>query len=76
MDLSVSLGNGGMISSVGQKVDNKVSDTITSLAALQTASAASAAARAASAPGCQEKARLYPVKNGVLGDPVALPNLR
>lgn len=75
-ELSVSLGNGGMISSIGQKVDNKVSDTITSLAALQTASALSAAARATSAPACPENARLYPILKGLLGDPVALPRLR
>jgi hypothetical protein len=76
VDLSVSLGNGGLISSVGQKADNKVSDTITSLASLQTALAASAATRAAPASGCQDKARLYPIVNALLGDPVALPNLR
>jgi hypothetical protein len=76
VDLSVSLGNAGMISNVGHKVDNKVSDTITSLAALQAAFATSAATRAAPAPACQEKARLFPILNGVLGDPVALPNSR
>lgn len=71
VELSVGINN-GMITSVGQKVDNKVSDTLTSLAALQTAFTA---ARAVSAPvaACTQKAMLYEVKDGKVGAAVPFP---
>ncbi len=71
-ELSASLTN-GMITSVGQKTDAKVPETITSLASLGTAIATMAA------PGkqviCAPQATLYPVVSGVpdLKHPISFP---
>ena len=65
-DLSVALSN-GMITSVGQKTDTKIPETITSIASLGTA--AGGIMKMAPAPGkqiiCTPTATLYPVENGV-----------
>ena len=49
--------NSGMISKVGQIVDNRVAETVTSLAALRTAAGA---AKALTEKPCPPSARLYP----------------
>ena len=56
-DLSASLTN-GMITAVGQKSDSKISETITSIAALATATLDGP-------PVCKSSAILYPLINGV-----------
>ncbi len=56
-DLSASFAN-NMVVSVGQKNDSKIPETITSLAALATATLTGPA-------GCTPSATLYPITNGV-----------
>ncbi len=78
-DLSVSLSN-GMITSVGQKTDSKIPETITAVAGLATA--ASKLGLMAETPGgkstkavvCVPTARLYPIVEGEpdLGHPVVI----
>lgn len=60
-DLTATLGN-GMISVVGQNVDNKVAETITSLAALRTAIVATRSD--VQRESCVPAAALYPVVDG------------
>lgn len=67
-DLSVNL-SGGMITSVNQKTDTKIPETITSITSLGTA-AANAMKAMAMAPStekqvCTPSVILYPVENGV-----------
>jgi hypothetical protein len=62
-DLSAVLSN-GMITSVGQKTDTKLPETITALTALGTAFGIKTAEEAKPAQ-CKPTATLYPVLNGV-----------
>lgn len=64
-DLSVNFSN-GMITSVGQKTDTKIPETMTSLANLATAAVGIKALEAKpKKEGCAATARLYPIKDGV-----------
>ena len=65
-DLSVNLSN-GMITSVNQKTDTQLPQTITSIAGLGTAAAGAFKSMAAAPekPVCKPTAILYPVDNGV-----------
>ena len=75
-DLSVNLNN-GMITSVGQKTDTKIPETITAVAGLSTAVGGLMKAKAE--PGkqviCTPAAVLYPVENGVpnIKAPISFP---
>ncbi|MGO9138754.1 MAG: hypothetical protein ACLP9S_02685 [Syntrophales bacterium] len=68
-DLSVSLSN-GMITSVDQKTDTKIPETITSIASLGTAAAS--LMKAKPEPGkqviCTPSALLYPIQDGTPDD--------
>lgn len=74
-DLSAALSN-GMITSVGQKTDTKIPETITSIASLGTAAAG---LKVLAEPGiqiiCTPAAKLYPVVAGVpdLDHPLSFP---
>jgi hypothetical protein len=65
-DLSVGLSN-GMFTSVGQKTDTKIPETISAIASLGTA--AGGLMKAKPEPGkqviCIPSAKLYPIENGV-----------
>lgn len=65
-DLSVGLSN-GMFTSVGQKTDTKIPETISAIASLGTA--AGGLMKAKPEPGkqviCTPSAKLYPIENGV-----------
>ena len=78
-DLSVNLSN-GMITSVGQKTDTKIPETIASIASLGTATGG--LMKVMAAPGkqviCTPTATLYPVENGAPNTkaPVSFPVLK
>ena len=63
-DLSITL-SGGMITTVGQKTDTKIPETLNSVATLATA-IGGLAARSAAPQGtaCTQSARLYKIHNG------------
>ncbi len=63
-DLSVSLSN-GMITSVGQKTDTKIPETITAISGLATAVHALSEKRGAAPSGCPHRATLYPIRRGI-----------
>ena len=63
-DLSVTLSN-GMITSVGQKTDTKIPETIASIASLGTVAAGIMKATPGKQVICTPTAALYPVENGV-----------
>jgi hypothetical protein len=74
-ELSVTLSN-GVVTTVGQKTDTKIPETITSIASLGTAAAG---LRAMAEPGkqviCTPAAMLYPIVSGVpdVDHPLAFP---
>ncbi len=72
-DLSVGLSN-GMITSVGQKTDSKIPETIGAIAGLGTAVGGIVKIRAEGKP-CIPSAELYPIENGApnLQTPIQFP---
>ena len=79
-ELSVSLAN-GMITTVGQKTDTKIPETISAIASLGTAVAPKAALKEAGKEGekkpdtCTPDARLYQIVNGLPDLTVSWPVL-
>jgi hypothetical protein len=74
-DLSISL-SGGMITSVGQKTDTKIPETVNSLATLATAVGGLTRSTTAKEAGtCSSSANLYKIDNGVV-DPNPIISIR
>jgi len=70
-DLSVTL-SGGMITSVGQKTDTKIPETLSSVASLATALGVARATKVEGA--CSPGAKLYNIDKGVI-DPKAIVSI-
>ncbi len=69
-DLSVTM-SGGMITSVGQKTDSNIPETLRSVATLATAVGGLARQAAPKEGACKPGARLYKIDNGVV-DPTPI----
>ena len=64
-DLSIAL-NGGMITTVGQKTDSKIPETLTSVGQLATAVGALAKTTTTRDGACKPSARLYNIEKGIV----------
>jgi hypothetical protein len=64
-DLSIAL-SGGMVTSVGQKTDTKIPETLNSVATLATAVGGLAKSMVPKEGGCKPSARLYSIDKGVV----------
>jgi hypothetical protein len=79
-DLSVSLQN-GILTSVNQKTDSKIPETLSAVASLagvaKTAAVVKDAKTGAEKPACETSAKLYPIYDGVVdrAHPVTLSTL-